>query len=233
MEYHIRQWNKPKESTKAFLEFIKDELSNSDSVLDLGAGGGAATYYLASRNLDTNFIGIDFSTDLIEIAKETSKEFNLKNLSFGVGDWFNLGKNWGKVNGVVSLQTLSWLPEMKNPMTQIFEVLEPDWIGLTSLFYEGDITCRVEVFEHVRNRSTFYNIYSLKELGRLAGEYQYEIAKFDRFEINIDIPKPENIDLMGTFTEKVEGSLDYQRLQISGPLLMNWYFVLLKKISKA
>ena len=141
-----------------------------------------------------------------------------------------LTRNGGGVDGVISLQTLSWLPEMRNPMTQIFEVIQPNWIGLTSLFYEGDISCRIEVFEHSRSRKTFYNVYSLKELNRLAGEHEYEIVKYDRFDIRIDIPKPKNIDLMGTFTEKVEGSSDYQRLQISGPLLMNWYFVLIKRI---
>lgn len=136
----------------------------------------------------------------------------------------------GGVDGVVSLQTLSWLPEMVNPMTQIFEVIKPGWIGLTSLFYEGDISCRIEVFEHSRGRKTFYNVYSLKELNRLAIKYGYEIVKSNRFDIEIDIPKPTNTDLMGTFTEKIEGSSDYKRLQISGPLLMNWYFVLIKKI---
>jgi ubiquinone/menaquinone biosynthesis C-methylase UbiE len=230
MKYHMQQWNEPKESTKAFFHFIEGEVSNSELVLDLGAGAGAATYYLASRNLGTNFVGLDYSEELIAIAEETAKQFDLTNLLFDAGDCFNLDKRWNKVDGVVSLQTLSWLSEMKTPMTQIFEVIEPDWIGLTSLFYEGDISCKIEVSEHTRNRKTFYNVYSLKELSRLAQEHRYEIVKFERFDIGIDIPKPQNVDLMSTFTEKVAGNSDYQRLQISGPLLMNWYFVMIKKI---
>ncbi len=229
MEYHTKQWYEPKESTKAFSNFFSKELTNSKSVLDLGSGAGAATYYLASRNLKTNFIGLDQSTELVDFANEYSKNFDLKNLTFGSGNWFNLDEKWGQVDGVISLQTLSWLPEMRVPMIQIFDVIKPDWIGLSSLFYEGDISCRIEVFEHARRRKTFYNVYSLKELNRLADQHQYEIFKFDRFDINIDLPKPKNLDLMGTFTEKVEGNSDYQRLQISGPLLMNWYFVLIKK----
>jgi SAM-dependent methyltransferase len=230
MDYHMKQWNQPKESTKAFLEFLSGELSKSKSVVDIGAGAGAATYYLADRNVRTNFIGIDYSKELIDIAREMSKEFNLRNLAFDTGDWFNLDKKWAGVDGVISLQTLSWLPEMRNPMTQIFDVIKPEWIALSSLFYHGDISCKIEVIEHTRGRTTFYNVYSLKELNRLAGEHKYEIVKSDRFDIEVDLPKPKNIDLMGTFTEKVEGSSDYQRLQISGPLLMNWYFVLIKKI---
>ena len=136
----------------------------------------------------------------------------------------------GGVDGVISLQTLSWLSQMRNPMTEIFQVIKPSWVGLTSLFYEGDISCRIEVFEHSRSRKSFYNVYSLKELNRLAVQHEYEIIKSNRFNIEIDIPKPTNIDLMGTFTEKVEGSSEYRRLQISGPLLMNWYFVLIKKV---
>lgn len=232
MDYHMKQWNEPKESTKAFWEFFSNELSISKSIIDIGAGAGAATYYLANKNSRTDFIGIDYSKELIDFAEKTSREFNLTNLSFDTGDQFNLDKKWEGVDGVISLQTLSFLPEMINPMNQIFEVIKPDWIGLTSLFYEGEISCRIEVFEHSRSRKSFYNVYSLKELNRLAVEYGYEIVKSNRFDIEIDIPKPANIDIMGTFTEKIEGSLDYKRLQISGPLLMNWYFVLIKKIQQ-
>ena len=231
MNYHMKQWNEPKESTKAFLNFFGNELSNSKVVIDLGAGAGAATYYFANRNLNTNFIGVDHSRELINQAKENSKEFNLENLSFDFGNWFTLENKWGeKVDGVISLQTLSWLPEMINPMKQIFEVIKPDWIGLSSLFYEGDISCQIEVFEHSRSIKSFCNIYSIKQLSRLAAEHGYEVMKFGRFDIGIDIPKHKDIDVMGTFTEKIEGSSEYQRLQISGPLLMNWYFILIKKI---
>lgn len=230
MDYHMKQWDEPKESTKAFSDFISNELSKSNRVVDVGAGAGAATFYLASRNMRTNFIGVDNSKSLVDSAKQTCKEYGIQNLSFDVGDWFILDKKYSGADGVISLQTLSWLPEMRTPMTQIFEVIKPDWIGLTSLFYEGDISCRIEVLEHTRGIKTLYNVYSLKELNRLANEYKYEIVESNRFDIGLDIPKPKNIDLMGTFTEKVEGRSEYQRLQISGPLLMNWYFVKIKKM---
>ena len=86
MQYHMKQWGEPKESTKAFSNFFRKELSNSKSIVDIRAGAGAATYYLASRNLRTNFIEVDHSKKLIDNANETSKEFNLTNLSFDTGD---------------------------------------------------------------------------------------------------------------------------------------------------
>jgi hypothetical protein len=141
-----------------------------------------------------------------------------------------LNEKWKGLEGVISLQTLSWLPEMRKPMAQIFEVIKPRWIGISSLFYDGDISCKIEVFEHSKNRKAFYNVYSLNELNRFASEYGYEVASSEKFNIEIDIPKPKNTNFMTTYTEKIEGGLDNQRLQISGPLLMNWYFVLIKKL---
>lgn len=98
MDYHMKQWNEPKESTKAFWEFFSNELSTSKSIIDIGAGAGAATYYLANKYSRTNFIGVDYSKELIDYAKKTSREFNLTNLSFDTGDWFNLDKKWGGEN---------------------------------------------------------------------------------------------------------------------------------------
>lgn len=230
MDYHMKQWGHPKESTKAFSKFFRNDLLNSSSVIDIGAGAGAATFFLANQFPEVNFIGIDYSDELVTKARRTLSDFESKNLTFESGDWFNLDKKYRGVDGVISLQTLSWLPEMELPMTQIFNVIRPNWIGLSSLFYEGDISCRVEVDEHTRERKTFYNVYSIKKLNRLATEHGYEVLMADRFDIGIDISKPVNLDLMGTYTEKVQRGLDYQRLQISGPLLMNWYFVSIGKI---
>ena len=95
MDYHMKQWTEPKESTKAFSEFFRNELSRSKRIIDIGAGAGAATYYLANRNSGTDFIGVDHSKELIDIAKKTSREFNSTNLSFDTGDWFKLDKKWG------------------------------------------------------------------------------------------------------------------------------------------
>lgn len=231
MDYHMKQWCHPKESTKAFSKYFRNDFLKSSSIIDIGAGAGAATFFLANQFPEVNFTGIDYSDELVTNAREALIESNLGNLTFESGDWFNLDKKYeGGVDGVISLQTLSWLPEMETPMTQIFTVIRPKWIGLSSLFYEGDISCRIEVDEHTRERKTFYNVYSIKKLNRLAKEHGYEVLMADRFDIGIDILKPVNVDLMGTYTEKVQRGEDHQRLQISGPLLMNWYFVSIRKI---
>ena len=94
-------------------------------------------------------------------------------------------------------------------MLQIFNKLSPRWIALTSLFYEGDISCKIQVLEHRRNRETFYNVNSLPLLSRICEENGYLLTRFVPFEIKSDIDKPTDRDYMGTYTRKVcaEGPL--------------------------
>ncbi len=228
--YHKSQWDVPKRGTIAFEQFIQSKLIDSISVIDLGAGSGAATAFLATQHKSVNFTAFDYSSELLSMGKIISKERSLDNLSFEQGDWYNLrlDRNY---DGCVSLQTLSWLPDFEHPVISIFKDVKPKWIGLTSLFYEGDITCRIEVEEHKRKRKTFYNIYSLQSLSRVCEQNGYSLKKYMPFEIDVDIDKPDDPDYMGTYTKRTvdETNNEFHRLQISGPLLMNWYMVLIEK----
>ena len=232
-DYHFNQFEFPKESTKAFGNFLLDELKNSELVLDLGCGAGAASTYFALKNPSTKFIGIDISEKLVSYASEKS---NQPNLTFEQGDWLDLqhslrnkSLNLNEVDGVISLQTLSWLPDMYEPLMNIFHHVGPNWIGISSLFYTGDISCQVEIIEHKRTRRSFYNTYSLKELARLSKQYGYELSRYEKFLMPVDLEKPTDEDRMGTYTLAVSAASGVSRIQISGPLLMNWYFVLLLK----
>lgn len=221
-QYHLAQWRQEKQSTRAFADFISGELSNSRIVVDLGCGAGACTNYLATRNPSVQFSGVDLSGELIQLATDFGK--STQNLSFSQGDWFALPPNF--YDGAVSLQTLSWLPEFETPLEQIFSNIKPKWFAATSLFYEGDISCRIEVTEHARERTSFYNVYSLPALARFCERHDYRLTRVEPFNIGIDLAKPSNLDAMGTYTRKTD---DGSRLQISGPLLMPWHMILIER----
>ena len=231
LQYHVSQWNDPKRSTVFFEEFTRPLMKDARRVIDLGCGAGAATSYLASKNNNTHFIGIDCSNELIQIATKLSKESVCTNISFQVDDWFNL-QELKDVDGVISLQSLSWLPEFENPLRIIFKRIQPKWIALSSLFYDGDISCKIEVEERSRNKKCFYNVYSLPVINRFSESYGYRIKIARPFRIDIDIPEPSDKDVMGTYTVLTTGADNrkVERLQISGPLLMNWQFVRIEKI---
>ena len=231
--YHLQQWDDQKRSTHQFADFVEDVCKQSREIVDLGCGAGAATFCLAQRHQNTNFVGIDYSADLIGLAGKLAHGKQTPNLSFKTGDWFDLGRR-SAVDGVVSLQTLSWLPEFERPLQEIYQKLNPNWVAISSLFFEGDISCAIEVNEHSRERKSFYNVYSIPAVMRQASKFGFQVTRKLKFVIDIDLAKPKNIDLMGTHTILARsgvGALD-ERLQISGPLLMNWHFLLIEKVAR-
>lgn len=201
---------------------------SSRCVVDIGCGAGAATAYLASQHAGTEFVGIDISQKLVGIAKTISPTKNLRNLSFVVGDCFDLGARSG-VDGVVSLQTLSWLSNYEEPLQQIFEKLSPDWVAASSLFYDGEISCRTEVDEHATGRQFFYNVYAIPAVARFVEKFGYQLADAQPFVIDIDLPRPVDRDAMATYTVRTADADAPERLQVSGPQLMSWYFITLTR----
>jgi ubiquinone/menaquinone biosynthesis C-methylase UbiE len=226
--YHKIQWDTPKRSTIAFESFANNHLASSNSVIDMGAGAGASTGSLASKYKNAHFTAFDYSNELTQIGNNIALEKGIKNLSFKQGDWFNLEET-NEYDGCISLQTLSWLPDYQQPLQAIFRKIKPQWLGMTSLFYEGDITCRIEVEEHTKSKKCFYNVYSIPAISRLCNAEGYSLVKVSPFDIDIDIEKPNNLNIMGTYTRKLVNDNNQQRIQISGPLLMNWYMLLIEK----
>lgn len=231
IKYHTAQWETPKRSTVAFASFISNYLKNARQVIDIGAGSGAATAYLAINNKNTNFTAFEYSKELTEIGQTLANKEEISNLEFEHGDLYQLQLQ-KKFDGCISLQTLSWLPDFEKPLLSIFKSISPKWLALTSLFYEGDISCKIEVDEHTQNRKMFYNVYSIPAVSRFCESHGYKITKTNPFIIDIDINEPKNKDLMATYTRKVlkEHNSEFDRLQFSGPLLMNWYMLIIEKI---
>lgn len=82
MAYHQQQWDEVKESTKFFANFIVDK--KAKIIVDIGCGMGAATTYIAGAFPMTQFVGIDYSSQLIKIANGKIKKIiqNIEMLDF-------------------------------------------------------------------------------------------------------------------------------------------------------
>lgn len=224
LSYHSIQWGSTKRSTIHFSEFIKSEIQSSHNIIDLGCGSGSSTYYVSNLNPNCNFIGIDFNLELINIGNNIIKDRKIKHLQLLQDDIYNLNEYIG-IDGVISLQTLSWLPDFKEPLVQIMTKLKPKWMCFSSLFYEGEISIKTEVYEHKRRRATHYNVYSIPIIDKFINQYGYRVETYSPFKIDIDLKRPDDNDLMGTYTKTFEK----ERIQFSGPLLMPWYFVKIVK----
>jgi SAM-dependent methyltransferase len=228
MAYHLDQFTNQKRSTMHFYDFSSEFIDKSSTIVDIGCGTGAATHFIAKSSPSTNVIGIDSDLVLIENARKIVNEIPLPNLDFEVADLYKLEDRQFSCDGVVSLQTLSWLEGLDEPMISIFTKLKPKWIALSSLFYEGDITATVIIDEHKRNRKSHYNVYSIPKLDRLSKEFGYAVTKVKKFSIDVDLARPIDIDFMSTYTETIVSEEKDSRIQISGPMMMSWYFVMIE-----
>jgi len=190
------------------------------------AAEGGPTSFLARQFPKGEFLGVDKEPQLISFAEEKKDQVGIQNLSFQVGDIFNLG-NIARAEGVLMIQTISWLPDYKEALTSVLKSLSPDWLFVTGLFYPGEIEAITLIKELRKERQVFYNTYSIPDVQRFGLEKSY-LCKVFPFDIDIDIAKSTNIDKMSTFT--ITNVEDGKRYQISGPLLLNWHGILFEKI---
>lgn len=235
VEYHKKQLKETYRSTVVFCDWLESIGVINDNmklkIADIGCGQGANIVYMAKRFRNCDFIGIDMNPHLVEWGNEYIKNHGLDRCILEKGNIYELKKSYiGLFDGLVSYQTLSWLPEYKTPLIKMME-LEPKWIALTSLFFDGDVNCKIEIQDYTQPlagklfRETYYNICSLQLVKELFKEYGYENFRYKWFNIDIDLPKHDSKG-MGTYTERL---VDGRRIQISGPVLMNWYFIYVKK----
>ena len=220
LAYHIDQYENVYSSTKQFCDYL-DELGLIKSrvnILDVACGGGANTYYMKQRWQKNYCGGIDINADLIKLAQSKSK-----NVFYEVKDLYDIMFTKHTSYGITCLQTLSWLPTFKEPWEKLLSCYA-NFVAVSSLFYEGELSYSIQVCDHNTNKINYYNVYSLDVAEFWANKYGYKLH-YKKFNIDIDIPKSADKGLGTYTTQTVTG----ERLQISGALLLPWYFVVAVK----
>ncbi|MCR5669026.1 MAG: class I SAM-dependent methyltransferase [Lachnospiraceae bacterium] len=227
MDYHENQFIQPKRSTVAFEKFLSSKTDISGNVLDLACGGGAVDAYIASMHKDVTITGVDLIGSSFQLFDKYVNSDLRNRIILETGDWYNLDKKYIEAfDGVISVQTLSWLEKWKDPIDKIIE-LNPRWMAFSSLFYEGRIELQIKAMDYERcneigdHEETFYNIYSIPIIKEYLESKGYSVFEYAPFEIDIDLPKPKHKDFE-TYTVKTD---EGKRLQISAAMLMPWYFI--------
>ena len=211
------------EQTKFLEQLIKPHLSPGTNVLDACCGGGESAYFLSKLQPQATFLGVDVDQTALELAqKQISPSAAVK---FEIADVNQLKRIYGpkSFDLVLCMKTLSWLPAFEETLTNLLAVTRRH-VFLSSLFYDGWIDFEIKVKEHAKIWSDFswYNIYSFPRFVEFCGQKGAKRVIGHDFKIGIDLPKPDNPDLMGTYTIR---QYDGDRLQISGALLMPWKIV--------
>ncbi|MGH1371921.1 MAG: methyltransferase domain-containing protein [Cellvibrionaceae bacterium] len=229
-EYFEAQWETPYQSTIQFFDWLETQakFEKGKCYADLGCGMGSNVYYAAQRHPSSKFSGIDIDDELISTGNSMLDARSADNASLTQDDWFNLRQEHrNRYAGIVSLQTLMMFKEHESPINRIID-LDPDWFAINSLFFDGDIETSTLIKDdtYETTREYYYSTFSTNKIRELCKSRGYENFNSTPFDIDIDLPKKENWGGMGTYTEKLSSG---RNLQISGPLLMNWQFIIASK----
>lgn len=232
LKFHMGQYDRPYRSTVKFLEYLQTQIKKTDNtILDLGCGAGAVLKYLMrDKNLFSEGVGIDINEEMIDVGNKILKERNIDNCELRAGDFFQLKReDFKKLDGVISLQTFNILPNYLD-IAQCMCRLEPSWIAFSTLGFEGLIDYEIRLHDYTKSKDgeyaeVFYNIYSLLRMKEHFSSLGYSKFNYIEFEMDIDLPQTNKMG-RGTYTVKTEQG---KRIQVSGGMMMPWYFVFVEK----
>ena len=216
-----------KSQQQAFLEDIVGKLKISPvDVLDLCCGGGASSYFLSQRLLNSVFTLVDYNEDAVRIARS---RLDSRRMRFIRSDYHDLDEA-KQYDLVLCLQALSFVEDPRSLLEKAIDLANPGgYVIFSSLFnldYDVDIYSRV--IDHTREShglglSYNYNTFSVPTIRAWMGA-RVKKSDFERFEIAIDLA-PEGRGL-GSHTVNLHGG---RRLTLSGGMVMNWAFLLVQK----
>src|SRR5579863_1623935 len=120
--------------------FLLPHLSSGQSLLDVGCGPGTITMDLAEWVAPGKVIGIDRSKEVVERARAAAEARSLSNLSFEVGDVYDLQFEDGSFDVVYAHQVLQHLSDPVRALLGMRRVLHDDgWLAIRDADY-GEFT---------------------------------------------------------------------------------------------
>ncbi|QJC33592.1 peptide chain release factor N(5)-glutamine methyltransferase [Enterobacteriaceae endosymbiont of Donacia provostii] len=80
----------PRKETEILVDIVLQKLNNNiHKILDLGTGSGAIALAIAYEHKILDITAVDFSNQIINIAKNNAKKLNIKNIKFLKSNWFS------------------------------------------------------------------------------------------------------------------------------------------------
>lgn len=109
------------------------------SVLDLGSGTGYPALLTAQKVSSTGRVtGVDFSGEMLEVARRKAEALRLGNIEFKECDVTSLPFEDCSFDAVTSRFCLMFLPELEKTLSEVFRVLKRGGRFATAVWADGD-----------------------------------------------------------------------------------------------
>lgn len=153
------------------LEFLFNEVKESDKILDLGCGNGRFYEYLKK----SNYVGVDPSSELIKICKNSYPEAN-----FIVASGDNLPFKDNLFDKIFSIAVLHHIPSeklRKSFLLEVKRVLKKDGIFILTVWNlkeksKGEKDIFIPWYS---KKETYFHCFNLKELIQLVEDSGFNI----------------------------------------------------------
>lgn len=129
--------NKDKKAYSKVIQIIKKDSQPSDKVLEIGTATGVISFALSDYFKEIE--AIDFSNNMIEVAKCKAKDKGIYNINFDVGDACNLNYDDNVFDRIIIANVLHIMPEPAKALEQIKRVLGKDGVLYAPTFVHANV----------------------------------------------------------------------------------------------
>ncbi|MBD1583396.1 class I SAM-dependent methyltransferase [Pseudoalteromonas sp. S16_S37] len=126
------------------LDHTEQYLSSDTRMLEFGCGTGSTATYHAPKVKHVH--ATDFSSKMLQIAKEKADRANVTNISFEQTQLLDLKSPDGSWDVVLGMSILHLLHDWQAHIAKVFELLKPGGVFVTSTACIGDMGTRFKLF---------------------------------------------------------------------------------------
>jgi SAM-dependent methyltransferase len=189
------------------------KLSEGETVLDLGSGGGIDVLLSARRVGPTGkAYGLDMTDEMLALARENQRKAGVENVEFLKGEIEHIPLPDNSVDVIISNCVINLSGDKDRVLREAFRVLKPG-----GRFAVSDVVTRGEVPAEVRKNMLLW-------VGCIAGaldDYQYvaKLAKAGFDGIDIETTRVYNIEDARTFLSRQGVDVDAIAPQVEGKFM--------------
>lgn len=188
-------------------------IKEGDTVIDLGSGAGNDAFVARAISGEKGkVIGIDFTNEMINKARENADKLGFQNVEFRFGDIESLPVTANKADVVISNCVLNLVPDKAKAFKEIYRVLKP-----AGHFSVSDIVASGELPESIKSGA---ELYAGCVSGAIRQEEYLSIIKNTGFE-NIRVQKERVIEIPDDIYLKFISEEELKKFKESGVNLIS------------
>lgn len=124
------------ETYVSILKNMKEDLKQSDKVLEIGAGTGLITFAICSKVM--SIIATDILPEMIKVAQQKKEEQKLTNIDFQVQDSYKLDFSDNSFDMVLATNVLHLLYEPEKAIREVKRVVRDNGVFIAPNFCMGE-----------------------------------------------------------------------------------------------